>query len=92
VSYRIEFSPAAFRQIKKLSRKIRGSILRSVESLGRDPFQPGSRKLSPTDFRRIRVGDYRIVYLVKGDQLVVLIVRVADRREVYEKLTRLQVP
>jgi len=53
--------------------------------LANNPLPPGSKKLQD-DLFRIRVGDYRIVYQIESDQIVIIIVRVRHRREVYRGL------
>ena len=70
--YRIEFTSAAARQVRKLDRPVRARLLDAIESLA-----------STENAWRIRVGDYRIIYSIEDDVLVVTVVRVAHRREVY---------
>ena len=82
--YAIEVAPAAERAIKKLSDEIRRRIVKAILKLEEEPRPSGIRKLSgENDLYRIRVGDYRIVYKIQDDVLVVVIVRVGHRREVY---------
>lgn len=70
--------------LKKLDRSVAQRILTAVEGLAVEPRPIGSIKLSGGDGeRRIRVGDYRIIYRVHDDRLVVVVVRAAHRREVY---------
>lgn len=84
MTYRVEFTSAAARQVKKLPRPARDRLLASIESLSNDPRPPGSTKLVGEETaRRLRIGDYRIVYDVVDDVLTVLIVRVGHRREIY---------
>ncbi|MHB1558699.1 MAG: type II toxin-antitoxin system RelE family toxin [Isosphaeraceae bacterium] len=59
----------------------------AIRQLADDPHPPGSRKLKGTnDLYRIRAGDYRILYTVEGRRLVVLVVNVGHRRDVYRSL------
>jgi len=82
--YAIEIAPAAERAIKKLSADIQKRIIKAILSLEDEPRPSGIRKLSGEDnLYRIRVGDYRIVYQIRDDVLIVIIVRVGHRREVY---------
>jgi len=75
VTYRVEFAPLARRQIKKLPR---------VEELASNPRLAGVKKLvSEENLYRVRVGEYRAVYQIRDRELVVLIVKVGHRREVY---------
>ena len=65
---------------------MRARIIKAAESLGAKPYPPGVKKLQGSEFHRIRVGDYRIVYEVQGTVLRVLVVRIATRGEVYRGL------
>lgn len=82
--YRIELRPAARRSLAALPRDAQARIASALDSLTTQPRPPGVTKLrGPEGFYRIRVGDYRIVYAIEDDLLLVLVVRVAHRREVY---------
>ncbi len=82
--YRIEITPAARRALESLPKKVLRQIDKQILVLADNPYPPGSKKLKDAgDLRRIRVGDYRILYLVEAERLVVLIVTVGHRREVY---------
>jgi mRNA interferase RelE/StbE len=84
VSYRVELTTAAARQVRKLPRPIRDRVLEGIEELGEDPRPNGSKKLAGEQTAwRIRIGDYRVIYDVFDDELVVIVVRAAHRREVY---------
>lgn len=86
MSYRVEFTTAAARQVKKLPRPVRDRVLDAVEDLGDDPRPHGATKLVGEESAwRIRVGDYRVIYDVADARLVVTIVRAAHRREVYTR-------
>lgn len=85
--YAVEVTPAASRQIRKLDRNTQKRILARIEKLEEEPRPHDASKLqSPEELYRIRVGDYRIVYQIEDDRLVVLIVKVGNRREVYRNL------
>ena len=82
--YTIEIAPAAERAIKKLPADVRKRIFKSLISLERDPRPHKVKKLSgELGLYRLRIGDYRIVYQVKDAVLVVVVVKVGHRREVY---------
>jgi mRNA interferase RelE/StbE len=84
MDYQIEIAPAAQRQIKKLPQPIQERILQRLEGLVIDPRSEGVVKLSGAeDLYRIRVGDYRIIYAIEDQALLVLIVKVGHRRDVY---------
>ncbi len=85
-SYRIEWKKSARKELKKLDKPIIPRILKLVETLAQDPYPPGSRKIiGARKTFRIRSGDYRIVYSVYEDVLIVQIIRVGHRKEVYRK-------
>jgi mRNA interferase RelE/StbE len=84
VIYQIEFSRQADRQFRDLPSQIQQRLRSKIDSLATTPRPHGSEKLSGDDrLYRIRVGDYRIVYAVQDNRLLVLVVKVGHRREVY---------
>jgi len=84
VRYGVFYSPAAQREIIKLSqRRERRRILDAIDKLAGDPRPPGSRKLTNSRLRRIRVGDHRVISSI-DDDAVVVVLRVAHRTRVYE--------
>ncbi len=82
--YRIELRPAAARALRKLDPSIETRIQGAITLLGRDPRPPSARKLQGREGFRVRVGDYRIIYLIEDDILVVVVVTLGHRREVYD--------
>ncbi|WP_029746929.1 type II toxin-antitoxin system RelE family toxin [Leucobacter chironomi] len=83
MSYEVEFTSAAAKQIRKLQRPARERLLDAIEDLQDDPRPHGAKKLVGEDLAwRIRVGDYRVIYEVIDSQLLVTVVRAAHRREV----------
>jgi mRNA interferase RelE/StbE len=84
MAYAIEFAPSAERAFRKLARDVQRRLRPRVDALADNPRPPGSKKLkAPVDLWRIRIGDYRVVYEIRDRILVVLVVRVAHRRDVY---------
>ena len=84
MAYRVDLSPGARRELRGLDSATRDRILRAIVKLETEPRPAGAKKLKGRDeLWRIRVGDYRIVYEVRDRILVVLVVRIAHRREVY---------
>ncbi len=83
-SYQIEWKPSAVKELRRLPKQAVQRIYVAVDGLAEDPLPPGALKLSGSDRSyRIRVGDYRILYTVESDWLIVEIVRVGHRRDVY---------
>lgn len=88
--YRIEITPAAFRDLKRLPPDVRPDIVSVVQSLADDPRPQGSEKLEGADdLYRVRCGSYRVIYEVVNDVLTVTIVRTRHRREVYKNMSDL---
>ena len=82
--YRIEFAPSAKRQFEKLPARVRGRLAPEIDSLATEPRPAGVKHLAgPDDLWRIRVGAYRIVYRIEDARLVVLVVKLGHRRDVY---------
>jgi mRNA interferase RelE/StbE len=86
VEYRVEFAPLAQRQIRKLPRETQRRILECIEELASNPRPTGVEKLADKEqLYRVRVGDYRVIYQVRDRELLLLIVKVGHRREIYAK-------
>jgi mRNA interferase RelE/StbE len=86
VPYAIRIAPAAERDIRKLNKQVQKRILDRIEALGAAPRARGVEKLKGTAagvFYRARVGDYRIIYEIQDALLIVLVLKVGNRREVY---------
>jgi mRNA interferase RelE/StbE len=82
--YLVEVRPAARKALESITTRDRDRISRAVESLAENPHPHGSKKLRGGEgFWRIRVGDYRVIYTVIQDRLVVVVVTIGHRREVY---------
>lgn len=82
MTYRVDIAPAALRQLRKLPPAARRRIQAAVELLSQEPRPKGAKKLVGGDGEwRVRTGDYRIVYEVHDQVLVVLVVAVATTPE-----------
>jgi mRNA interferase RelE/StbE len=83
--YRVEWSSAAERQFGKLTPAVRARLWESVGELAENPRPPGCVKMTDyeKDAWRIRVGDYRVIYRIFDTRLLVLVLRVGHRRQVY---------
>ena len=83
--YRVVLRPPAQKFFRKLRDKsLAARLVEAMRSLAADPRPPGYDKLAgPEEFCRVRVGDYRIIYQVQDDALLVLVVKIGHRREVY---------
>ena len=85
--YTIEQHPAVDKLITRMrDRELRNRLVQAIASLADNPRPNGCVKLeSNYDLYRIRVGDWRIVYQIIDDRLIVLVTEVAQRKEVYRK-------
>lgn len=82
--YTIRFGTSAGRTLQKLDLSWRVRISRAIDGLAENPFPQGARKLKGEERSyRIRIGDYRVVYDVLQDVVVVLILRIGHRKDVY---------
>ncbi len=81
--YAIELLPSAARAVAKLEPPIRRRIGRRIDRLASDPRADAVKLRGADDVWRVRVGDYRILYVIEDRRLVVVVVRIAHRREAY---------
>lgn len=87
MAYTVHLKPAASRQLKKLSRDIQERIAKKIDGLAINPRPRGGEILEGGErFHRVRVGDYRIIYQVQEENVVVLVVIIGHRREVYRRV------
>lgn len=85
--YSIEFRPSVLKSLKRLPKRDLARIKKKIEELGRNLPAPNTTKMKGNNsFHRVRTGDYRIVYEIHEDRLVVLIVKVGHRKEIYQNL------
>ena len=82
-SYRIVVKKSVSKDLKKIPKKDVQRILEAIEALAQDPRPPQSKKLSGQERYRLRQGDYRILYSIEDEILVVQVVKVGNRRDVY---------
>lgn len=87
MAHRIEVSPAAARQLKKIDRRVLPRIVEKIDSLASEPRPHGCEKLSGYDsLYRVRVGEYRIVYGVEDRLVLVAVLKVGNRSEIYQRI------
>ena len=86
MTYRIEVAPGAIRQLRKLEPSARRRVQAAIELLAEQPRPSGAKKLVGGDREwRVRTGDYRVVYEVSDDVLLVLVVAIGHRRDIYRR-------
>ena len=83
--YEVRLHPDAARAFRRLHGQLRERIRVAIDALAVDPRPAGVVKLAGRDDYRVRVGDYRIVYAVDDTERLVLVARIAHRREVYRR-------
>jgi len=83
VTYKIELRPSAVRALRKIDPQYRQRIQAAIALLAQNPRPPGAKALQGRDGLRIRVGDYRIIYTVHDQVLLVVVVTLGHRRDVY---------
>lgn len=85
-SYSVSLKRSVLKDLESVPVRDRDRIMGRIGGLAHDPRPPGCEKLSALERYRIRVGDYRIVYSIEDEALVVWVVRVGHRRDVYRNL------
>ncbi len=91
MAFQITFTPAARRQLAKLPASAKQALAPLIEALAADPRPAHSKLLvNARGLWRVKAGDYRVLYRVEDTRLVVLVVKVAHRRESYKQLSRLK--
>ncbi|MBL1090392.1 MULTISPECIES: type II toxin-antitoxin system RelE family toxin [Streptomyces] len=89
MKYAFRFTAAAQRQLRAIDRPAAMRILAALTALGDDPYREDAdiKKLTgPSGLYRLRVGNYRIAYQVEDGELIILVVKVGDRRDVYRNI------
>lgn len=84
MTYQVELRPAAVRALKRIDHQDRDRIRGAIALLGENPRPPGAKTLLGRAGLRVRVGNYRIVYTVDDNILVVAVITLGHRRDVYE--------
>lgn len=86
-SYSLRIKKSAIKELEAIPTKAdRRRIVRRIESLANDPRPAGAQKLSGHDRYRIRQGRYRILYSISDRELIVHVIRIADRKDVYRSI------
>ena len=88
MTYRVELRPAAARELRKLDRPARDRIAKVLALLAEDPRPPAGKMLVSDDLPRlwrVRTGDYRVIYSIDDQIVLVLVVNVRHGREAYER-------
>jgi mRNA interferase RelE/StbE len=81
--YRIEIKRSAVKELERLPRQDLEVIMRRIGNLADNPRPKDSKKLSAEEMYRIRQGHYRILYLIEDNDLIVFVVKIGHRKDVY---------
>ena len=84
-SYKVEFAAGVRKDFRKIPKRDAQRILERIQKLADDPRPPDSKKLAGDGSYRIRIGMYRVIYDVYDGRLVILVLRVGNRKDVYRK-------
>ena len=85
VSYSVRIKRSAAKELSRLPKQARLLVIRAIDGLAEQPLSGSSLKGGLRGLRRIRIGDYRVVYELLTDEVVVLVVRVARRSDAYRR-------
>jgi mRNA interferase RelE/StbE len=83
MAYEIEFTAAAKKQFDRFPSSLQRRLAEVIDSLGEQPRPPQCAKLAGQDLFRVRCGDYWVIYRIDDRVLLVLVVKIGHRREVY---------
>ena len=85
MTYAIEIKPRAQKELAKLPRSIADKVVKNIRTLANDPRPNGCKKLVGTDYAyRIRINNYRVVYSIFDQQLVIQVIKIAHRKQAYK--------
>lgn len=84
MNYSLSIKQSAFKALAKIDAPQRKRLIEAIDKLKTNPVAGSVLKGEFSGLRRIRVGDYRIVYEVHEEKLIILVIRIAHRREVYK--------
>ena len=86
--YKILIKASAIKELEKVPKKSLEQIIKRIESLSENPRPEGSQKLSAQERYRIRQGDYRIIYRVYQKEILVLVLTIGHRKDIYKQAGR----
>ena len=88
MAYQVRLLPSAVEELEALPLKARRQVARKIDSLEENPRPRGSRTLKGKGkgIHRVRSGDYRNLYRIRDEELVVLVVKLGDRKNIYKGL------
>jgi mRNA interferase RelE/StbE len=79
--YKVRIQPKAQKQLLALPAAVQIEIAGAIDHLAENPRPTGCKKLKSTDFWRIRIGRYRVIYQIDGKELTIIVVKIGSRQE-----------
>ena len=83
-SYKVEFAKSVRKDFKKIPPLDAGRILNAIYGLAENPSPPSSKKLKGEKLYRIRIGNYRVIYEIQDERLLVTVIKLGHRKDVYK--------
>ncbi|MDY6051390.1 MAG: type II toxin-antitoxin system RelE/ParE family toxin [Rothia sp. (in: high G+C Gram-positive bacteria)] len=85
-NYSVTFKPSAAKELRKINKNDQTRSAKKIQELASNPYPPGIKKIVGGDGElRLRVGNYRVIYAVEEGRLIILVLTIGHRREVYKK-------
>lgn len=88
MTYQVEYRPGVLKSLKKLPKSDHGRILDKIDVMAENLPDPSTTKMrGNNNFHKIRIGNYRVIYEIHDDVLVILVFKIGHRKDVYKRLT-----
>ncbi len=84
MKYKLYIEKSAQKELSKIPHPDQTRIINAIQNLAEDPRPSGVKKLSGRDAWRIRVGKYRVIYEVHDDKLIILVISIGQRKDIYQ--------
>ena len=85
MSYRIYIEKSAQKTLSKIPVSDQDKIIETIKNFSANPRPPGVKKLSNRDAWRIRIGNYRIIYEIEDNRLIVIVINIGHRKDIYRR-------
>ena len=83
MKYKIFIEKSALKNLSKIPLQDQSRVINSIQNLSKNPRPPGNKKLSGRNAWRIRVGNYRVIYEIHDDRLIILVISIDHRKDIY---------
>ena len=85
MNYNIKIRKKAQKSLAKIPNPFQSNIIKKIRELAQNPYSHQSRKLTGRDAWRIRIGNYRVIYEIFENELVILVLNIGHRKNIYKK-------